>query len=97
MPPECFSPRPKVFSSVVKINTCQKRLPDTEKESVFFGVVRAAFGQRRKTLVNALHSVYGSTMGKDEIADIVRQCGFDHYVRGEALGIDDFIKLAEFF
>ena len=97
VPPECFSPRPKVYSSVVGMDIRPKRLLEPEDEKVFFSLVRAAFGQRRKTLVNALHSVFGSLMGKDDIAGFVCQCGFEANVRGERLGIDDFIKLSEFF
>ena len=97
VPPECFSPRPKVHSSVVKIDTRSKRLLEPEKEKVFFRVVRAAFGQRRKTLVNALHSVFGSSLGKEDIAGFVMQCGFGANVRGEKLGIEDFARLAEYF
>ena len=97
VPPECFSPRPKVHSSVVKIVPRGKRFLDQEKEKVFFGLVRAAFAYRRKTLVNALHSAYASRMGKDGIADIVVQCGFEAQTRGETLCIEDFIKLADYF
>ena len=94
VPPECFIPRPKVHSSVVRMILREKRLLSTEDEARFFRVVRAAFSQRRKTLVNALHSAFGGSMLKSRILEIVRSCGFDALVRGEALGLYDFINLS---
>ena len=93
VPPECFVPRPKVHSSVVTMKTRSEKLLNPVEEAAFFRVVRAAFGQRRKTLINALHAAFGNTMRKDEIADRVIKCGFDTKVRGETLGIEEFILL----
>ncbi|MCL2391452.1 MAG: 16S rRNA (adenine(1518)-N(6)/adenine(1519)-N(6))-dimethyltransferase RsmA [Oscillospiraceae bacterium] len=97
VPPECFMPRPKVHSSVVMLKTRKERLLPPEEESRFFKVVRAAFGQRRKTLANALHAAFGSVMTKSDIIDAIEKCGFDPRIRGETLGIESFIKLAEYF
>ena len=97
VPPECFVPRPKVTSSVVKMKTRAQRLLDSKDEKAFFRVVRAAFGQRRKTLVNALYAVFEKTHSKEEITKIVEKFGFDVRVRGEVLGIEDFAKLSTFF
>jgi len=94
VPPECFMPRPKVTSSIVRMEVRAERLLDSEKEKMFFRVVRAAFGQRRKTLVNALYSVFDKTHSKEDISKIVAECGFDVRIRGEVLSIDDFIKLS---
>ena len=95
--PECFFPRPKVTSSVVKMEITAKRLPDAGHEEILFKVVRAAFGQRRKTLVNALHSVFGKTFGKEAITEIVTRCGYDAFIRGERLGVEDFVELSTHF
>jgi len=97
VPPGCFMPKPKVFSSVVKLKAREKRFLAPSEEKQFFRVVKAAFGQRRKTLVNALHSAYGATMQKDEITEIVTACGFDPRIRGEALGIEEFMRLSACF
>jgi len=97
VPPECFIPRPKVTSSVITLTTRAECLLASEDEKRFFKVVRAAFGQRRKTLVNALFAVFSRTMSKDEITEIVVKCGFDPRVRGETLGIGEFIDLAKYF
>ena len=94
VPPECFYPKPEVSSSVVRMAAGVKRLPDPEDEAFFFRVVRAAFNQRRKTLVNALCATFGSELDKGRIIEIVRKCGSDDRIRGESLGVQEFIGLA---
>jgi 16S rRNA (adenine1518-N6/adenine1519-N6)-dimethyltransferase len=85
------------MSSVIKMEIRAESLLDEHDEKTFFKVVRAAFGQRRKTLVNALHSVYGNAHSKEAISEYVASCGLDIKVRGEVLNIEDFIKLARYF
>jgi len=97
VPPECFMPRPKVTSSVVNMEIRKERLLSDDVEITLFKIIKAAFGQRRKTLVNALHSGFGSIYEKELIAEAITKCGFDTLVRGEALGLDDFISLSVFF
>ena len=97
VPPECFMPRPKVVSSVLTMRTRPERMLAPGDEAMFFRVVRAAFRQRRKTLVNALHAEFGSVVTKDEIAKFITQCGFDEKIRGETFGIDEFARLSECF
>jgi 16S rRNA (adenine1518-N6/adenine1519-N6)-dimethyltransferase len=89
--PESFIPAPKVVSSVVRMTP---RAPEAEidDELFFFRVVKAAFSQRRKTLVNAL--VSGGFGTKDALADIVADCGIEPLARGETLGIAEFAELA---
>jgi len=95
--PECFYPRPKVTSSVVKMDSIVNRLLDAESEEILFKIVRAAFGQRRKTLANALHSVFGNIYKKDEISKHIKDCGFNVLTRGEALSVEEFVKLSTYF
>jgi len=97
VPPECFMPRPKVMSSIIRMEMRDTKLLDCESEKRFFRVVKAAFGQRRKTLVNALYAVFEKTHSKEKITEIITECGFDAKIRGEVLGIDDFIKLSQAF
>ena len=97
VPPECFMPRPKICSSVLKMETRTERLADAADEEVFFRVVRAAFSQRRKTLVNALFSVFGNSYDKQEIIGILESCGLTSLVRGETLDIEKFIDIAAHF
>ena len=94
VPPECFTPQPKVFSSVVSIIIRQERLLAPEDEKMFFRIVRASFSQRRKTLVNALFAAFGNMMSKEDIAGLVTSCGIDSKARGETLSIEKFAQLA---
>ena len=95
VPPECFTPRPKVTSSVVKMTVIKEHRLNIKDEKSFFRVVRAAFGQRRKTLINALYAVFERTHSKEDIIKAIESCGFDTKIRGERLSIDDFIKLSK--
>lgn len=91
--PECFMPRPKVTSSVLKL-TVRKAPPAAVKsEKFFFSVVRAAFNQRRKTLANAL-SAGLSGYTKEQISAAIRESGLDERVRGETLDIQKFAELS---
>jgi len=94
---ESFYPRPKVLSTVLRLKTAPKRRLGASEEKIFFKVVRAAFGQRRKTLVNALNSVFGNIYSKEDIISFVSECGFDVRIRGEKLSIEDFIALSKHF
>ena len=86
--PGCFMPPPKVTSAVIHMKT-RDYAPAEVDETAFFRVVRAAFGQRRKTLANSLSSLCGKEMAREAI----RACGLDERVRGEALGIPEFAAL----
>ena len=95
VPPSCFLPKPNVGSSVVhmKLRNREERLP-REEESRLFRVIRAAFSQRRKTLYNALRNREGALWTKEEIARSIAACGFREDIRGEALSLEDFIRLS---
>lgn len=85
---ECFVPRPKVTSAVVRLKRRPAPPVETDEKS-FFCVVRAAFNMRRKTLINALDGL----CGRETALAAVRACGFDERVRGEALSLADFAAL----
>lgn len=86
---ECFMPRPKVTSAVVRLK--MRAVPPFETdERLMFRIVRAAFNMRRKTLVNALDGV----CGKERALAAIRECGFSDTVRGEALSLGDFAALS---
>ena len=89
-----FIPAPKVDSAVVQITLYKEPPIVTADTDLFFETIRAAFGQRRKTLVNALSSAF-PMLAKADIADAVVSCGFDPNVRGEKLNIVDFAKIAD--
>lgn len=92
--PGCFLPAPKVTSSVVKLTVRKAPPVEVASKKRFFAVVRAAFNQRRKTLVNAL-SAGLSGFAKEQITQAISDCGLDEKVRGEALGIAEFARLSD--
>ena len=93
VPPDCFYPRPKVTSSVI---TLQKKQPLLLKEDreFLFSITRAAFSQRRKTLVNSLSSLFIGKLSKEQLQEIIVSCGFEPLIRGETLSLNDFIKIS---
>jgi len=97
VPPECFTPRPKVISSVICLKIKTDKYLNPEEEKLFFRIVRASFQQRRKTLVNSLYASFASEYNKEDIADIISKCGFDTKIRGEKLSPDEFIELSKHF
>ena len=93
--PGCFIPQPKVTSTVIRLKRRETPAAHVEDVNLFFRLVRAAFNQRRKTLVNALQGALGH-MDKTQIEAAVVACGLDARVRGEALGIAEYAALANF-
>lgn len=90
--PEAFYPRPKVQSTIVKIDLLPEPRISAESLPALKGLVRAAFGQRRKTLSNAL----GAWLKRDRSAvdGMLAASGIDPQRRGETLSVDEFIQLA---
>ena len=94
VPPECFLPAPKVTSAVVRLTPWT--VPPVEgSPDAIFAVVRAAFAQRRKTLLNGLSAAYGQWFSKDRLRQILADCGLPENVRGEQLGLEQFAALAK--
>ena len=94
VPRGCFVPQPKVDSAVVHMKLRGTPPVEILNEKLFFAMVRSAFNQRRKTLVNSLGGALGSTLGKTGIQALVEDCGFDPRIRGERLSLEDFAALA---
>lgn len=94
VPPECFLPAPKVTSSVLRMVPCPPP-EEVDDEAHFFRVVRAAFAQRRKTLVNSLSASLGGPLSKEEISSAVSSCSLPENIRGERLSISDFAALSK--
>lgn len=95
VPPGCFLPAPKVTSTVVRLTPLAVPPVEAAGEDALFAVVRAAFAQRRKTLLNALSTAYGSRYSKDALREAITACGLSPDVRGERLGLQEFAALAE--
>ncbi len=94
VPPSCFVPRPKVTSSVVRLTRRSAPPAAVQDEQLFFRLVRAAFNQRRKTLVNAL-SAQIPELEKTRLEEILSTLGFDVRIRGETLDIEGFAKISD--
>ena len=94
VPADCFLPQPKVTSSVIRLERLSQPPHPVEDEELLFRVVRAAFAQRRKTLVNALASSFGE-MTKQELAECVAACGAQEKVRGEELSIREYCLISD--
>ena len=94
VPKECFEPMPKVTSAVLRAVTREKPPVKVGDEAFFFKTVYAAFALRRKTLVNSLLTVFGQQFTKEELTKRVVDCGLDASVRGEKLGLAEFVALS---
>lgn len=90
--PEAFFPRPKVRSTVLRLDLFPAPRIENERLAMLRRLVRAAFAQRRKTLGNALTAT--STRGRDAVEDFLRAYEIDPRRRGETLSVDEFIRLA---
>ena len=93
VPPSSFIPMPKVSSSVISLDIREKPPAQVENEKGYFKVVKAAFGQRRKTLLNSLSNSPAIPMAKDEILKVLKECGIDEKRRGETLTLQDFANI----
>ena len=100
VPAEYFNPRPKVDSAVVHMELKDRRLLDPSEEGKFFSLVKAAFSQRRKTLLNSLlgfggASIKTDTMSKDTLSKTLQSCGIEPQRRPETLSIEEFANLSK--
>lgn len=86
-----FIPRPRVDSSVIKLEVLREPRVKVNDEKLFFRVVRGAFGKRRKMLPNALSA---ASFDKEKIVDLLNQMGLDPRQRGETLNLEEFAELS---
>ena len=93
--PSCFMPRPKVASAVITLKVLPERKVKTADEALFFHIVKCAFGQRRKTLLNSLFNQGNLGLSKAELAEILQGLGWDERIRGEALSLAEFAALTD--
>lgn len=94
VPPACFYPAPKVTSSVIRMTLRGQPPAEVGDPDLFFQVVRAAFGQRRKTLLNALHAMLGKGTDKEMVRQAIVSCNLPDTVRGERLSFAEFAQLS---
>ena len=94
VPPHAFVPQPKVTSAVVRLTQRKEPPFPVKDEALLFRTVRAAFGQRRKTLLNALTAGFPE-LGRDGCRSAADKSGIDPGCRGEVLGINEFALLSD--
>ena len=90
----CFYPAPKVDSAVIRIDMYDEKPIVAQNEIILKRVIKGAFAQRRKTLVNSLCSEFIG-YGKERMTGLVQELGYSPTVRGETLGIGDFVRIAD--
>lgn len=91
-PRHMFIPQPNVDSTVIGLHVREERKYNVDSEDIFFKTVKAAFGQRRKTLLNALGTL--GFLNKDEIREVLNEANIDEKRRGETLSIEEFANLS---
>lgn len=94
VPPNCFMPRPKVGSAVIRLERYSEPPVRAENEKLMFRIIRASFNQRRKTLANGLKNSAELDFTKEEIEDAIARLGKGAAVRGEALTLEEFADLS---
>lgn len=94
VPPNCFMPRPKVGSAVIRLSVHDKPPVDVKDERLMFALIRASFNQRRKTMVNSVANFDGLSISKEEMQRALTSVGLPESVRGEALNLSQFALLA---
>ena len=96
VPPNCFMPRPKVGSAVIRLERYEEPQVKVKDENLMFRIIRASFNQRRKTLANGLKNSAELDYTKEEIEAAIEALGRGGSIRGEALTLEEFAKLADF-
>lgn len=93
VPPNCFMPRPKVGSSVIKLTKYKEPPIKVSNEKLLFQLIRASFNQRRKTLQNGIKNFSELNFSKEQVAGALEEMGLPAAVRGEALTLEQFAQL----
>ncbi|MDO5423457.1 MAG: 16S rRNA (adenine(1518)-N(6)/adenine(1519)-N(6))-dimethyltransferase RsmA [Eubacteriales bacterium] len=95
VPQNCFMPRPNVGSAVIRLTRYEEPPVKVKDEKLLFAIIRASFNQRRKTLQNGLSNAQELAFSKEEIAEAIERLGMPASVRGEALTLEEFARLAD--
>ena len=91
--PHCFMPQPKVTSAVIRLTRRPEPPAEVRDEELMFRIIRAAFNQRRKTLVNAMSAAIPQ-LPKQDCERILKLCDLDTNIRGEKLNLGDFARIS---
>lgn len=94
VPPNCFMPRPKVGSAVIRLECHEEPPVQVKDEKLMFRIIRASFNQRRKTLANGLKNSPEISLSREGIEQATAELGKGASVRGEALNLEEFATLS---
>ena len=94
VPNTSFIPAPEVNSSVIKLNVLNKPSVEVADEELLFKIIKMAFMQKRKTLLNALTN--GKLASKEQIEKMLTDLEIDLKIRGEKLTLEDFVKISDY-
>ncbi|RDU23871.1 16S rRNA (adenine(1518)-N(6)/adenine(1519)-N(6))-dimethyltransferase RsmA [Anaerosacchariphilus polymeriproducens] len=92
--PNCFMPKPKVGSAVIRLTRHKNPTVKVENEKLMFRIIRASFNQRRKTLINGLRNSNELSYTKEQIQKAIEDMGLSLTIRGEALTLEQFAQLS---
>ena len=95
VPPNCFMPRPKVGSAVIRLERYENPPVQVQDERLMFRIIRASFNQRRKTLVNGLKKSADWDFSREDVEAALQSLGLSANVRGEALTLQEFAALSD--
>lgn len=96
VPPNCFIPRPKVGSAVIRLERYDSPPVAVKDEKQMFQIIRASFNQRRKTLANGLKNSPELDFTKEEIEAAIAKLGKGAGIRGEMLNLEEFAELSNY-
>ena len=97
VPPNCFMPRPKVGSAVIRLKRHKEPPVQVQDEKLMFRLIRASFNQRRKTMANGLKNSQELNYTKEQVESAISACGLPLNIRGEALSLEQFAALTNAF
>ena len=96
VPPNCFMPRPNVGSAVIRLTRHENPPVQVKEKNLMFKLIRASFNQRRKTLQNGLNNSPEIQYTKEQIGAAIESLGVSPSIRGEALTLEQFARLADY-
>lgn len=95
VPPNCFMPRPKVGSAVIRLTRYEEPPVKVKDEKLMFELIRASFNQRRKTLQNGICNYQKLSFTKEQVAQALEEMGLPVGERGEKLSLEQFAQLSD--
>jgi len=96
VPRACFMPKPNVDSAVIRLTKLAKKPVDVDNERLMFQIIKAAFNQRRKTLLNSLYNSPFVNFTKEEITKAIQVLNLDMNIRGEVLTLEKYAELTNY-